>query len=267
MRKAGPAPLRFYCFLTKEIGVLGVLGIFCVLAGAVAFNAMNGVRDASAADESMGKQGIQCLHAIERAMMTVDGAENALLATDIDEKKRQSIYSQFDAAQRSLDESLKAYEGLPLFAEESRLWKDFLRALERWSKDHERFVQLAGEHGRNEITQTYKSMSAQALEVNPVSLSAAMSLLDALIEADLGGSDENSEISETAPSLYQEYIVGAVALGGSILAVGIIVLLFNRVRRPQRRFPMGGRRLTLDVEAFGKVFSSERSSKNNEGCQ
>jgi hypothetical protein len=267
MTKAGPAASNSFGLPAKVTRSLCIVIVSCLLFGAVAFYAMSSVRDAFAAESSVGMPGIQSLYATGRAMMVIDGAENALLATDIDENKRRSIYSQFDTAKRSLDESLKAYEGLPLSAEESRLWKDFVRALERWGKDHERFVQLAGEHDQSRTTETYRSMSQQALEVNPASLSAAVSLLDALVEGSLGRRQENREIADTATFPYQEYIVQVVVVMGSILALAIIVLIASRFRRPRRRFTVGVRRLTLDVDTHGKVFSSARSAKKGEVSQ
>jgi hypothetical protein len=115
--------------------------------------------------------------------------------------------------------------------------------------------------------ETYKSMSEQALEVNSASLSEAVSLLDAVIETHLGDREEKSETTDTVAFFYQEYqeyIIGSVVVGGSILAVAIIVMLVRRTRSPRRRFPMGERRLRLDVNAHRKTPSCAPPAKNNE---
>lgn len=258
MPEAGPAALRFCGLLTKRIGMRRVLAAACVL-GTIAFCTQNGIRDSFAGISSPGMRGTQSLYAIGIAMVTIDGAENALLAADIDEKERQSIYSRFDAAGKSLDDSLKACENLPRSPEESRIWKDFVRALEKWGNDHERFVQLAQQYEKSRAMVIYRTMSAQALEVNPVSLSAAVTLLDAVIEASFVGREEKREITGTATFPYRQYVVGAVALGGSILAVKLIMLL---ARRPRSRFRKGARKLSLDLETYGQRLASARSATN-----
>lgn len=259
MPEAGPAALRFCGLLTKVIGMRGVLAAACVLAGTIAFCTQNGVRESFAGISSPGMRGAQSLYAIGIAMVTIDAAENALLAADIDEKERQSIYSRFDAAGRSLDESLKSCENLPRSPEELRIWKDFVHALEKWDNDHERFVQLAREYEKSRAMVIYRTMSAQALQVNPVSLSAAVTLLDAVFEASLGGREEKREITETATFPYRQYVVGALALGVSILTVKIIMLL---ARRPRSRFRKGARKLSLDLETYGGRLASARSATN-----
>lgn len=264
MTKAGSASLKFFNLLIRIMGTLGVISVSYGIVTAVEFSAQNGVRGSFVEAGSVKMSGIQSLYAIGKAIMIIDGAENALLATDIGEKRRQNIYSQFDEAKRSLDESINAYEGLHLSPEESRLWEDFIRALQRWGKDHERFVELAGKHDKNGTAETYRKMTTQALDVNPASFSAAVSLLDAIIETGLGGREEKSESSETAAPYYKEYIVQAVAVGGIILAAALIVALVNRTRRPRRRFPMGRRRLTLDVDTHRNVFSSMGSAMSKD---
>lgn len=245
MTKNGLYALQFFN-LPKAPGALRVLSFSCVLAAAVALSAITGVGCACADANTAGMPGIQCLHGIARAMVTIDGAENALLASNIDEKKRQRVYSQFDAARKKLDESLKTYESMLLSSEESRIWKDFTIALAKWGSDHERFIQLARNHDRSKTAESYRIMSTQALEVNTASLAAAVSLLDAVIEASLGGMKARNESSGNASST--GHLIGTFLVGGSISAAIILLVFAIRARRPRRHFRKGARKLSLDLE-------------------
>jgi hypothetical protein len=265
MTKAGSVASKLFGLLTRTIGTLSVVIVSFGFVAAVEFSVVDGGRHSIAEVNSIEMASIQNLHVIGRAMMIIDGAENVLLAIDIDERKRRSIYAQFDAAKKDLVKSQKAYDSLPRSPEEVRGWEDFVRALERWNNDHERFVQLARVHEKTGTPETYKSMSAQALGVNQESLLAAVSLLDAIIDARLGGRQEKSESTKTVTSSYQEYIVGALVLGGSTATVAIIALLIKRARRHHRRFRMGNGRLRLDdVDRYGSLFSYTRPVENNE---
>ncbi|MCE5244944.1 MAG: MCP four helix bundle domain-containing protein [Syntrophobacteraceae bacterium] len=246
MTKNGLYALKFFNLPAKAPGALRVFSLSCMLAAAVALSATTGVGGSYADANSAGMPGIQYLHAIARAMVTIDGAENALLAANIDEKKRQKVYSQFDAARKKLDESLKTYESMLLSSEESRIWKDFTVALAKWGSDHERFIQLAKNHDRSKTPESYRIMSAQALEVNTASLAAAVSLLDAAIEASLGGMKAGDESSGNISST--GYLIGTFLVGGSISAAIVLLVFAIRARRPRRHFRKGSRKLSLDVE-------------------
>ncbi len=264
MKITGSATWKFPNLLAKTIGTLSAVTVFHVLVSAVGFCAPDGARDSFAKINSPRMSGIESLHAIGRAILIIDSAENALLATDLDDKKRQIIYSRFDAANRILTESLEACGSLPWSPEKARIWDDFGRALQRWSDDHERFMELARAHEKSRTVETYKSMSVQALEVNPVSLSGAVILLDAAIEVSYERQEERSDMAETDVSSYQEHIIRATVLGVSLSAAAMIVLLVRRARRHRRLFRMGDRRLSLDVDRYRNLFSYVHSPKNGE---
>lgn len=265
MKKAGPVTSKSFDLRARIIGTLCAATVFHVLVSGVAFCGPDAGGDSFPEANSAGMPGIRSLHAIERAILTIDGAENALLAADLDDKKRQGIYSRFHAAETTLAQSLKASERLPRSPENARIWDDLVRALERWSNDHERFVELARAHEKSKTVETYKSMSVQALEVNPLSLSGAVTLLDAAIELSFEPREEESKATEGAASSYKGPVFRAVVLGAGLAAAVTTVLFVRRARRHRRLFRMGDRRLSLDVDRYRNLFSYMHFTKNNEG--
>lgn len=203
MKKAGSATSKLLDLLVRIIGTLSVVTVCHVMLSAVAFCVPDVGNGSFTEADSVRMPCIKSLHALERAILIIDGAENALLAADLEDKKRQSIYSRFDEAGRILAQSLEACKSLSWSPEKARIWNDFIRALERWNNDHERFVELAREHEEKRTAETYKRMSAQALEVNLLSLSGAVTLLDAIIEASFEPQGDRNDTNEVATSPYQ----------------------------------------------------------------
>ncbi len=115
--------------------LLGIVGYYGVSEGGKAIHEIGEVRLPS----------IESLLVISEAQTAVDGAENALLSRDLDGKARQEKYETFAAAWKRADEAWKVYEPLPQTEEETRVWREFVPAWEKWKQDHEAYVALARE--------------------------------------------------------------------------------------------------------------------------
>jgi hypothetical protein len=234
---------RYFKLASTVLGSFSVILLVCALIGALGIFSLSSIRDSFNEMAAVRVPSIDHLHAIGNAMLAVDAAENALLATDLGEKQRRSIYLRFDELQKDLAGALSAYESLPQSADEARLWQNFVPVLERWWHDHEELVRLAREYDTGRSAGTYKAMSAQALAVSAGSLSTATALLDEIIGINQRLIEEGHKSAGTMASSYQNYIVATVFSGtGLSLAIGAI-LSINLVRRSRRY----GRRLVLDV--------------------
>lgn len=262
MKKAELARQKGSIPLTRAIKALSILTAFCVFVSGGALLASDGVRSGLTESDQLGMSAVQSLHAIARGMVIIDGAENALLATGLEETKREGIYSRFDATEKSLSESVKTCESLPWSQEEARVWEDFVRAFDRWRSDHKRFSILARAHERNRTAETYRSLFVQALEVNPASLSEALSLLDTVIEVSNARLEERTTASEGALASHQEAVRGVIAVAVSLSAVTLlIVLLVRRARRHRKLFQLGNRRLILNVDRYRQLSSYVHPTK------
>ena len=235
--------VRFFRLAVTVLGSFSVMLLVCALIGALGFYGLSSIRNSFDELAVLRIPSIDSLHAIGNAMLAVDSAENALLATDLGEKQRRSIYQQFDGLHRSIADARSAYESLPQSADEARLWQDFIPALERWWHDHEEFVRLAREFETGKSAAAYKAMSAQALVACGRSLATARALLDETIGINQRLIDEGHKAAGSMTSSYQNFIVAMVFSGAGLsLAIGVI-LCITLVRRSRRY----GRRLILDV--------------------
>jgi len=230
-----------------------------LLLGAIGFCFPSLARGLSDQSSYGGRLGVQNLHTIGMAMADIDGAENILLLKGLDEARRRHTYLQFDAARKSLDEARGTYENLSRSAEEARIWKQFILALARWTRDHERFIQLAKAYEKINTPEAYNNMLAQALDMNPSSLSTCRALLNETIKANLKQMEESGQHAGGAASLCQESIVGMIVWGAVIVAAITILLWSGMLSRRSAYGKYGGRRLILDVGKYPPVFPSTRS--------
>jgi len=236
--------LRYFELSIRILALLTVGVLVSTLIGTLAFYGLSSMKNSLDEVTNVRVPSIESLHAISRAMLAVDGAENALLATDLTEQQQRSIHAQFHAAKTNLDEGRRAYEELPQSPEEARLWREFISALEKWWQDHEAFVRTAREYEQGKNPSAYRAMSLQASVVNVGSLSAAEALLGQIIKLNQKIIErENNDAGIMTTSL-QIYIVGT-ALAGTGLSVAIgLILCINLVRRSRRYGPP----LILDVK-------------------
>jgi hypothetical protein len=234
---------KYFELATRILASLSVIVLVAILVGAFGFCGLSMMRSSFDGVAAVRVPCIESLHTISKAMLAVDGAENALLAKDLDEKQRRNFYLQFETAKRNLDQGRRTYEGLPRSQEETRLWKDFTIALEKWWQDHEAYVRIARECEKGKNAEGYKAMSLQALTINTARLSEAEALLGEMIKINQRLIAEEGATAGIRTSSYQTYIVGTVVIGtGVSLAIGII-LSIHLVRRSRRYC----RRLILDV--------------------
>lgn len=255
MRKAGSATLKLSHVLTKIIATLGVFLVACAVSGT---SGLHGAEEVFAEAGSPPVDDIQYLYEIGKSMAVINAAENALLAADIEEKKRQDIHSEFEEAGRNINKSREAYEKMSRSPEEGRIWMNFVRALDRWRSDHEEFVRLARAHEKSGTPETYSSMSVQALETNPASLSAAVSALDTAIKVNLERVKERSKMDGSAASVFRKSIGFIIIVAVSAMAV--ILLGAGLTRRP-RKF---SNRLPLAIGSYPPAFSPAPHGKGDE---
>lgn len=232
--------------------------VFCSFAGVAALFVQNVAGYASGERSSPRSAEIRSLLTIERAVQAIDAAENALLSRDIDAKQRLSIYKLMKEAGQRLHEARLTYQKRQGANNTGFSQESFVPALEKWWRDHELFLELAGANDKNENSEAYRAMSVQALETNAASLSAVSALLRKEIELELKQMEDSSGHAITPLSKggsTKEALLWGPAIFG-VLAV--LTLIIPRLFRRRKH------KLILEVGSFPPVLLHQRFEQEQE---
>ncbi len=174
---------------------------------------------------------IQNLLEINEAQTAIDGAENGLLAKNLDRQGRQELYKSFDDAKKRADAAWKIYESLPQDSEEAALWQQFLPAWNKWWQDHETYVRLAKEYEANPSDEVYDKMSQQTLVATSVSYGVVEALLKKIVELNKNAAKATIATAENDGAQAQTMALTGVAIG-VLLAMGLGIVLSRAITLP-----------------------------------
>ncbi len=171
---------------------------------------------------------IQSLLTISEAQSAIDGAENALLNTDIGLNIRQEQYDRVASAWKRIDAAWSTYESLDQTAEEAALWKMFVPAWNEWKKNHEIYLSLSKEYDKDvellkEGNEIYHKMNQQALVANIISFGKAEELLDEIVKINKDIAEE--EASKSVASTEDVTRMKNMAVGGMVLGFAVALIL------------------------------------------
>ncbi|MER2529423.1 MAG: MCP four helix bundle domain-containing protein, partial [Candidatus Competibacter denitrificans] len=209
--------------------ILGLVGYYGMVKSDQAIEEIGDVRLPS----------VEALLIMSEAQTAIDGAENALLLTQIDAQARTAQHQRIDQAKQRADAAWKIYEPLPQTSEEAAVWKQFIPAWKQWSEDHETYMKLIREFEALGATALeaqrdsalYKQIIQQALVTNPVSFGAAEKLLTQLVEINRKAAADSVHESKRASS-FMELVSVSVLIAGLGLAILLSWLTARAIRRP-----------------------------------
>ena len=208
-----------------KLGVKLIAGFICMALIALAVGVV-GLMGQKSLEDHLDEIGmvrlpsVRNLLVISEAMARTGGAENALLATNLDAAGRRQEYETFAVAEKRAKAAWAIYEPLPQTTQETVLWRQFVAAWEHWRKDHEEFVRLALEFEKNPSDELYDRMSHQALQVAARSYETAETLLEQIVDINTTVAQEEVTIAHAEAKR-----ASAVTLGGMGLGVGLALLL------------------------------------------
>jgi methyl-accepting chemotaxis protein len=219
-----------------KLGVKLICGfvLTAIIGLAIGAVGMLVVRTLSTDIDELGKNrlpSVQALLVISEAQTAVDSAENALLCTKLTPDMIKDALKRFDDAKKRADTAWAIYLPLPQTPEEEKVWKEFEPAWKAWWADHEKYTAMAKTYWANPSDELYETMSKQALIDNGKTFEVAETLLNKLIDMNVGYG--NDAVKQAEANSRQGYITMAIGMAfGFILAVALGILLTIAITRP-----------------------------------
>ncbi|MBU1228403.1 MAG: MCP four helix bundle domain-containing protein [Proteobacteria bacterium] len=184
--------------------------------------------------EEVGKvrlPSVQGLQVISEAQTAIDSAENALLCVKLTPGMVKDALKRFDDAKKRADAGWALYEPLPQTPEEEKVWKEFVPAWKAWWADHEKYSAMAKAYWANPSDALYEQMTKQALIDNGKSFEAAETLLNKVIDLNVGYG--NDAVKQAEADSRKGYITMGIGMAiGFILAVALGIILTLAITRP-----------------------------------
>lgn len=174
---------------------------------------------------------VENLMAIDKEMMTVDDAENSLLAPGLPAKLRQDAYQTFDQSKKSADAEIKAFEKIPMTGTEATRWKRFMSEYQQWWSDHLKYVELAKAYEAAPTDRNMKAMFEWGLNTGMKSFDTASKDLGQMIQM------QRAEAAATVTTASGEVdrvrlIAVSAMVAGPILAILLGIILALSISRP-----------------------------------
>ncbi len=174
---------------------------------------------------------LENLMVIDKAMMTVDDSENALMVKGLSGDLQQSAFAAFDAAKKDADDAIKTYTSLSMSGDEATLWKQFTPAWEAWWKDHETLVALVKGYESAPTDQNYGKLTQWGLDTSMASFNALEKIVTPLIQLQKKEAADGVAAAEaTATRVRIIAIAGIVA--GPLIAILLGIILALSITRP-----------------------------------
>jgi methyl-accepting chemotaxis protein len=171
---------------------------------------------------------------IREAIISVEGAENALLIKDSTPEMRKDAFATFDDAKKRMDDALTMYTTYALKGDESALWKQFLLAMTAWTSDHDQFARLAKNYDSSPSDDVYAQMFDQAKKYSQVSIDPVLTLLAQ--DNDLQVKGAASAIAQAQRASARVRLVSyACLILGPVLALILGILIALSITRPLAR--------------------------------
>ena len=169
---------------------------------------------------------LENLMIIDKAMMTVDDSENALMVKGVTQDLQQGAYSAFDTAKKSADDAIKVYGSLSMSDEEASLWKQFLPAFDEWWKGHETLVTLAKAYESSSSEDDYNKLTQWGLVGSMGAFDAVGKILAPLLELQKKEAMDTVRIAETLAARVHLIAIAGITAGPLIaLLLGIVLAL------------------------------------------
>ncbi|HAN77432.1 MAG TPA: methyl-accepting chemotaxis protein [Bacteroidales bacterium] len=183
---------------TKLLAAFIIVAFVAVIVGIVGYIGLINIKKASDDVAHVRMPSVQALLIISEAQTAVDAAENALLSRAASQEARNAAYKRFDDAEERFTDAWKIYEPLPQTEEEAEVWKDFVKAWDKWWDLHKTGVQMARNYELSKNDSTYEIYSNYALVTVAEPFIKAETLLGELIEINVKVANEASDsIDET----------------------------------------------------------------------
>ncbi len=203
--------------------LVGLIACILGMAGLVSVNRLSAELDEIGV---VRLPSVQALLEINEAQTAIDGAENALLCTKLDNKTRSEALVRFTEAQARADVAWKVYEPLPQSEEEKKVWDQFVSAWKIWLADHDAFVKLEATYHQAPNDANYANLVQQALVQNYKSLTLAQSLLNQVIKINVDIAKESRASAVATSRLSRLVMMTAITVG--LLFCAIIAYLITR---------------------------------------
>lgn len=241
---------------TKLIGGALILSAVTLIVGVVGWLGFGKMASLTNDITSNNIPSLMGLALIDSNIIKIDGAENGLLAPELEEKDRQGLYDRIRAAWEDIDKGLKIYGGCPQAPEEARAWQKFTSLFEEWKKAHQIYIGMSREYDTlqarhatpAELNPLHALMFRQALQIEPALLDAAREPFDAVVASNKHQAEESQKTAQSLTSSISWLIgilifvgVAGSAIGGIFIAnqicrsVNELVEVFEAVSRGDLR--------------------------------
>jgi methyl-accepting chemotaxis protein len=213
--------------------VLG-FGVVALIVLAVGYFGLTGANELADGSRGLGRDNLPALEnllAIDKAMMTVDDSENALMVKNLTGDLQQSAYATFDSAKQTADDAIKAFGSNDMPSTEAELWKQFQSSWAAWWKDHQSFVALAKTYESSQKDADYNALTQWGLVTSMASFDAVGKALSPLIQ------NEKNEAEDTVVSgenvSMRVHIISLVGIiAGPLIALMLGIFLALSITRP-----------------------------------
>ena len=217
--------------LTKLLGGFILVALIVLLVG---FFGLYGSSRLSRSVTNLGKRdmpAVQSLMEIDKAMLTVDDSENALMAMGVSGTVRKQAYAAFDVAQKDGEDAIKAFESQGVQGDEAALWSQFKDAWTAWWGDHQKLVGLEGTYRQELTDETYSQFVNWGLLDGVQNFDTAQKLIAQLIELERGRVARS--VTDGVSLAIQIRLIAIVGLVlGPALALLLGILLAVSITRP-----------------------------------
>jgi methyl-accepting chemotaxis protein len=165
-------------------------------------------------------QALENLMIIDKAMLSVDDSQNALMIKAITPDLKKAKYAAFDAAKKDADAAIAAYEKIPLTDEEAATWKRFHAAFDGWWEDHKAFVRLAKAYDASPSEENYDKLTLLGLNGSGASFVDVERIIAPIIQK------ENKDTADTVAGAEATSMrVRVIAISGIVVGPIIALLL------------------------------------------
>ena len=218
--------------LAKLLGGFILVALIVLLVG---FFGLYGGSRLSRSIVNLGRRdmpAVENLMTIDMAMMTVDDAENGLMAMGVSGIIRKQAYATFDSERKAGEDAMAAFESMALQGDEASLWGQFKDAWASWWKDHEKLVSLEGTYRQELTDETYSQFVNWGLSAEGMAgFDSAQKLVAQLIELEKARAARN--IADGVGLAVQIRLIAIAGLVlGPALALLLGILLALSITRP-----------------------------------
>ncbi len=219
---------------TKMILGYMVVALVALIIGLVGFVSISSMQTGIEGIGGVCLPSVESLGVINEAQTAVDGAENALLSTVLDDKGREEIYAKFDAIKKRIEDARKVYDPLPQTPEEKVEWDKFVPAWDKWWQQHDEYVKLAKAYQADKSEANYAKMSEFALVTIAPYFSAAEQALAKVTDINTQSADDQRKTATTLAARSKTAMITVLVVGIS-LAVILAILITRSITGPLNR--------------------------------